>query len=37
MDRSAYVLVLHGHGEMLYSGFQKVVREHLVEKVSNYS
>lgn len=33
--RNAYILVLHNHGEMLYSGFQEVVTKHLVEKVSN--
>ena len=35
MNRSAYTLVLHKHGEMLYSGFKEVVTKHLVEKVSN--
>jgi len=35
MDRYAYTLVLHGHGEVLYSRFQEVVTEHLEEKVSN--
>ncbi|XP_020628567.1 cullin-3-B-like [Orbicella faveolata] len=33
MDRNAYTLVLHGHGEMLYSRLQEVVTEYLVEKV----
>lgn len=31
--RMAYAMVLHNHGERLYSGLQKVVTEHLVEKV----
>ncbi|XP_020628254.1 uncharacterized protein LOC110065457, partial [Orbicella faveolata] len=30
---NAYSLVLHKHGEMLYSGLQEVVTGHLVEKV----
>ncbi|XP_020628566.1 cullin-3-B-like [Orbicella faveolata] len=33
--RHASVLVLHGHGDRLYSGIQELVTEHLVEKVCN--
>ena len=32
--RNAYTMVLHKHGERLYSGLKQVVTEHLVEKVS---
>ena len=32
--RNAYTMVLHKHGEKLYSGLQEVVNEHLVKKVS---
>jgi len=31
--RNAYTMVLHKHGEKLYSGLQDVVTEHLVKKV----
>lgn len=31
--RNAYTMVLHKHGEKLYSGLQEVVTEHLVKKV----
>lgn len=31
--RNAYTMVLHKHGEKLYSGLQEVVNEHLVKKV----
>ena len=33
--RNAYTMVLHKHGEKLYSGLQEVVNEHLVKKVSH--
>ena len=33
LDRNAYTMVLHKHGERLYSGLKQVVTEHLVEKV----
>ena len=33
--RNAYTMVLHKHGEKLYSGLQEVVNEHLVKKVNN--
>jgi len=32
--RNAYTMVLHKHGEKLYSGLQEVVTEHLVNKVT---
>lgn len=32
--RSAYTMVLHKHGELLYQGLQKVVKDHLVDNVS---
>lgn len=31
--RNAYTMVLHKHGERLYSGLKQVVTEHLVEKI----
>ncbi|KAL4220045.1 Cullin-3 [Mactra antiquata] len=31
--RNAYTMVLHKHGEKLYSGLQEVVTDHLVKKV----
>lgn len=31
--RNAYTMVLHKHGERLYSGLKEVVREHLVQTV----
>ena len=34
--RNAYTMVLHKHGEKLYSGLQEVVTEHLVKKVRVY-
>lgn len=33
INRNAYTMVLHKHGERLYSGLKQVVTEHLVEKV----
>lgn len=33
LNRNAYTMVLHKHGERLYSGLKQVVTEHLVEKV----
>lgn len=32
--RNAYTMVLHKHGDKLYSGLRKVVTDHLREKVS---
>jgi len=32
--RNAYTMVLHKHGEKLYSGLQDVVTDHLTKKVS---
>lgn len=32
--RNAYTMVLHKHGERLYSGLKEVVTDHLVMKVS---
>ena len=32
--RNAYTMVLHKHGEKLYTGLREVVTEHLVVKVS---
>ena len=34
--RNAYTMVLHKHGERLYTGLRDVVTEHLVEKVRFY-
>lgn len=31
--RNAYTMVLHKHGERLYSGLKQVVTDHLVEKI----
>jgi len=31
--RNAYTMVLHKHGEKLYTGLREVVTEHLVNKV----
>ncbi|KAK3583652.1 hypothetical protein CHS0354_021390 [Potamilus streckersoni] len=31
--RNAYTMVLHKHGEKLYTGLQEVVTEHLIKKV----
>lgn len=32
--RNAYTMVLHKHGEKLYTGLREVVTEHLINKVS---
>lgn len=32
--RNAYTMVLHKHGERLYTGLREVVKEHLIVKVS---
>lgn len=34
--RNAYTMVLHKHGEKLYTGLREVVTDHLVNKVTNY-
>lgn len=34
--RNAYTMVLHKHGEKLYTGLREVVTEHLINKVSNF-
>lgn len=34
--RNAYTMVLHKHGEKLYTGLREVVTEHLINKVKNY-
>ena len=31
--RNAYTMVLHKHGETLYTGLREVVTEHLINKV----
>lgn len=31
--RNAYTMVLHKHGEKLYTGLREVVTEHLINKV----
>jgi cullin 3 len=31
--RNAYTMVLHKHGERLYTGLRDVVKDHLVNKV----
>jgi len=31
--RNAYTMVLHKHGEKLYTGLREVVTEHLIHKV----
>lgn len=33
--RNAYTMVLHKHGEKLYTGLREVVTEHLINKVSS--
>ena len=33
--RNAYTMVLHKHGEKLYTGLREVVTDHLVHKVIN--
>ena len=35
--RNAYTMVLHKHGEKLYTGLREVVTEHLINKVKNCS
>lgn len=35
--RNAYTMVLHKHGERLYSGLRDVVKEHLINKVLSIS
>lgn len=35
--RNAYTMVLHKHGEKLYTGLREVVTEHLINKVSEYN
>lgn len=34
--RNAYTMVLHKHGERLYTGLKEVVTHHLETKVSTY-
>lgn len=34
--RNAYTMVLHKHGEKLYTGLREVVTEHLINKVKKY-
>lgn len=34
--RNAYTMVLHKHGEKLYTGTREVVIEHLIQKVSRF-
>ena len=34
--RNAYTMVLHKHGEKLYTGLREVVNEHLISKVSSF-
>lgn len=34
--RNAYTMVLHKHGEKLYTGLREVVTEHLINKVFNF-
>ena len=34
--RNAYTMVLHKHGEKLYTGLREVVTEHLTNKVSGH-
>lgn len=34
--RNAYTMVLHKHGEKLYTGLREVVTEHLINKVCNF-
>lgn len=33
--RNAYTMVLHKHGEKLYTGLREVVTEHLINKVNS--
>ena len=35
--RNAYTMVLHKHGEKLYTGLREVVTDHLVNKVTGKS
>lgn len=35
--RNAYTMVLHKHGEKLYTGLREVVTEHLINKVKKLS
>ena len=37
MDITIHVLVLHKHGDKLYSGLREVVTEHLTDKVQKVS
>ena len=34
--RNAYTMVLHKHGETLYSGLREVVTNHLESKVGSF-
>jgi len=34
--RNAYTMVLHKHGEKLYTGLREVVTDHLVNKVCRF-
>ena len=34
--RNAYTMVLHKHGEKLYTGTREVVIEHLIQKVISF-
>ena len=34
--RNAYTMVLHKHGEKLYTGLREVVTEHLINKVKKH-
>lgn len=34
--RNAYTMVLHKHGEKLYTGLREVVTEHLINKVKKF-
>lgn len=34
--RNAYTMVLHKHGERLYTGLREVVTEHLINKVCGH-
>ena len=35
--RNAYTMVLHKHGDKLYTGLEEVVKEHLTDKVQTVS
>ena len=35
--RNAYTMVLHKHGDKLYTGLEDVVKEHLTDKVQKVS